>query len=248
MAIFVTGDCHGDYSKFEVQNFPEQEILSKSDYVIVCGDFGYWRDNAEQNKKLDWLEKRSFTTLWIDGNHENYDLLKQIEMNKWNGGKVQYIRPSVIHLMRGSVFNIDGCKIFTMGGARSHDIEGGILNPDDPSLNKKRAVLHQSGRNYRINHISWWEEEMPNENEFIEGIKSLAVHDFKVDVILTHEAPAYTKALLEIERSKKDPLSEYLQDIKALTEYKKWYFGHYHRDQAIYADEIAIYERIAQIW
>lgn len=50
------------------------------------------------------------------------------------------IRPSVIHMMRGQVFKIDGKSIFTFGGARSHDIDGGILEPDDPDYKKKKKL------------------------------------------------------------------------------------------------------------
>ena len=45
---------------------------------------------------------------------------------------MQVIRPSVLHLMRGQLYDICGKRIFTMGGASSHDIRDGILEPDDP--------------------------------------------------------------------------------------------------------------------
>lgn len=38
--IFVTGDCHSNFRKFNMGRFPEQANLDKDDYVIVCGDFG----------------------------------------------------------------------------------------------------------------------------------------------------------------------------------------------------------------
>ena len=41
MSIYITGDCHGDYRRFSTEIFPEQYTMGKSDYVIVCGDFGY---------------------------------------------------------------------------------------------------------------------------------------------------------------------------------------------------------------
>ena len=40
MAIFITGDTHGDFARFKKGNFPEQAELTKEDYVIICGDFG----------------------------------------------------------------------------------------------------------------------------------------------------------------------------------------------------------------
>lgn len=62
------------------------------------------------------------------------DSLAEYPVSEWNGGKVQFIRPNVIHLTRGQIYNIDGSTFFTMGGARSHDIQDGILEPDDPEF------------------------------------------------------------------------------------------------------------------
>ena len=39
MAIFLTGDTHGDFSRFRPEGFWEQERLAKEDYVIICGDY-----------------------------------------------------------------------------------------------------------------------------------------------------------------------------------------------------------------
>ena len=39
---------------------------------------------------------------------------------------------------------------------------------------------------FRINHKSWWKEELPSEEEMEEGIKNLKSHDQKVDYIVTH--------------------------------------------------------------
>ena len=37
--IFVTGDTHGDFLRFEGECFPEQKQMTKDDYVIICGDY-----------------------------------------------------------------------------------------------------------------------------------------------------------------------------------------------------------------
>ena len=52
------------------------------------------------------LEEKPFTTLYVDGNHENFDRLYGYPIENWQGGKVHKIRPSVLHLMRGQVFEI----------------------------------------------------------------------------------------------------------------------------------------------
>ena len=47
--IYITGDTHTDWvSRLNPAAFPEGEGLNRSDYVIVCGDFGIWHDTPEE--------------------------------------------------------------------------------------------------------------------------------------------------------------------------------------------------------
>lgn len=117
--IFITGDTHAniDISKLSVKNFPKQKDLSKNDYLIVCGDFGLvWDGSAREMWWQDWLTEKNFTTLWIDGNHENFDILREFSLTEKFGGVVREIAPDIFHLERGQVLTIDGKKIFVMGG------------------------------------------------------------------------------------------------------------------------------------
>ena len=133
--IYITGDTHADFSKFEKNKLPIQTEMTKDDYVIICGDFGgvwnYIVESMYEKCWLDWLNEKNFTTLFVDGNHENFERLYRYPVEEWHGGKVHKIRESVIHLMRGEVFDIDNKKFFTFGGAKSHDINDGILNLDE---------------------------------------------------------------------------------------------------------------------
>ncbi|MBR2045937.1 MAG: metallophosphoesterase [Agathobacter sp.] len=99
--IYITGDCHADFRKLNTENFLEQKEMTKEDYVIICGDFGavWMRDLEGEQEKwwMDWLENKPFTTLFVDGNHENFDRLYNYPVEEWMGGKVHKIRPSVIH-------------------------------------------------------------------------------------------------------------------------------------------------------
>jgi hypothetical protein len=125
--ITITGDTHGNFLRFGSRYFPAGRAMSRKDYVIVCGDFGIWDESKESHYWLDWLDRKPFTTLFIDGNHENLDLLSRYPIRQWQGGSVHQIREHILHLMRGQVFEIDGITFFTMGGAASHDIGSGIL-------------------------------------------------------------------------------------------------------------------------
>lgn len=246
--IYITGDCHGEYCRFDTNNFPEQEEMTKDDYVIVAGDFGFWEDCKQQRSLLDWLDKRAFTLLWVDGNHENYDLLANYPIESWCGGDVQYIKPSVIHLCRGQVFDIDGCKIFTFGGASSHDISGGILEVDDPMLEEKKEQLYISRKPYRINHLSWWKEELPSQEELDIGVANLKKHHNKVDYIVTHCCSTSCQAVMSAGLYKRDLLTDYFEELKNMIEYKRWFFGHYHDNRMISEKEILLFEQIIRIW
>ena len=89
--IYITGDCHSNFERFNTRNFPEQKEMTKDDYVIICGDFGgVWNKDGEskmETSALDWLDGKAFTTLFVDGNHENFDRLYAYPVEMWHGGK-----------------------------------------------------------------------------------------------------------------------------------------------------------------
>lgn len=249
--IYITGDCHADFHKFSTESFSEQREMTKNDYVIICGDFGgIWDRNTESAREkywLNWLEEKSYVTLFVDGNHENFERLSDYPVKAWNGGKVHEIRPSVLHLMRGQIFDIDGCSIFTFGGARSHDIRDGILDEVKDAAKIKTWRIDYT-KLFRINHVSWWKEEMPSEEERQEGRNRLKEAGNRVDYIVTHDCAASTKALIGAGVYENDELNQFLEEIKSTCKYKKWFFGHLHDDRAINDKEILLYDQIVRVW
>ena len=249
--IYITGDCHGNFERLNPSIFPEQREMTKEDFVMICGDFGgVWNRNEESREEtmvLDWLECRPFTTLFVDGNHENFDRLYDYPVEEWHGGKVHKIRESVVHLMRGQVFQICGKSIFTFGGASSHDIQGGILELDDPEFERKYAALSRGYLPFRINHLSWWERELPTEAEMEEGRRNLQAFGNEVDFIVTHCCAVSTQALLGNGLYTKDYLNDYLEEIRQNCRFKKWFFGHYHDNRNVNAEEILLWEQIIRI-
>lgn len=248
--IFDTGDIHGDpYVRFSTMMFPQQKQMTKDDYVIINGDAGLvWYQNPnhiDEVVALNWLEDRPFTTLFCDGNHENFERLNKYPVEEWNGGLIHRIRPSVIHLMRGQVYTIEGKKFFVFGGARSTDIKHGILEPTDVDTIKKWQK--DQTKLYRVNRISWWEEEMPTKEEMKIGLENLAKHNFEVDYIISHEMPASTLTLYCALYGangfyKPDELNHYLEEVRAKTKYKLWLCGHYHDDRNITQQDCVLYE------
>ena len=147
--IYITGDTHKDVHFYKLVEFAKNNPqLTKDDYVIICGDFGgvFFEDTLEIDLKP--YNDLPFTILFVDGNHENFDLLEKYEVSIWNGGKVHIIKDNIIHLMRGQIFEIQGFKIFTFGGATSID--------------KDRRILG----------YSYWKQELPTYLDLEEAYKN----------------------------------------------------------------------------
>ena len=129
--IYITGDTHGYFTRFSAKRLRKAGMeLTQEDYIIICGDFGLcWAEDKTFEYHCKNFEEKPYTILWVQGNHENYDMIGKYPLEEWHGGKVRHIiRDKVILLERGQVFEIDGKTFFTFGGASSHDIQGGILD------------------------------------------------------------------------------------------------------------------------
>jgi len=244
--FFITGDTHGEEDTGKLSNriFHTHKELTKDDYLIITGDFGccwYGDKNIEITNPsyevpprhrrmvgkdyymLDWYQSKNYTTLFIDGNHENHKLLNTYPVEEWNGGLVHRIRPSVIHLMRGQVYEIDGKKFFTMGGARSSDIA------------------------YRTPNVSWWEEELPTEDEIKIAVANLDKHNWKVDYVISHCCGNDVCFRLHSHNYSRDILTDFFQSIDKTLDYKMWYFGHHHMDEQVDDKHRVLYHDIVEI-
>jgi len=159
------------------------------------------------------LEDKPFTTLFVDGNHENFDRLDALPVREWHGGKVHEVHPHILHLMRGQVFEIEGYTFFTMGGAASHDIRDGILDPVSPTFEEDYWLKRRSRQMFRVKGVSWWEQEMPSKDEYAEAIRNLERIEYKVDYIITHCAPTSIQQKLSQDFTP-DPFTDFLDKIK----------------------------------
>lgn len=169
-------------------------------------------------------------------------------VKEWHGGMVHEIRPHVLHMMRGEVFNIQGKKFFTFGGASSHDISDGILDYNDEDWREQAKELEASGKwMYRVKDLTWWEEELPTDQEMQYGLDKLKENNNVVDYIITNSSPASVIALLGQGLYEQDILTKYLENIRAETEYKYWFMGHMHVNSAINDKDMILYEQIVQV-
>lgn len=233
--IYITGDIHGDINRFSDEYIPNETELTDDDVIIVCGDFGIPWYNKNDNtgwhfdqRKLDDLSARPYTILYCDGNHENFnELYAYLEIEMY-GNTVNKLRDNIFHLQRGRIYTIQDKTFFVFGGAYSID------------------------RYMRQKNISYWEQEIPCDSEYKKGIKALKSVGFKVDYIITHTCPSEI-----IRHMGHNPiiddgeLTGFFDWVMYETDFKKWFFGHWHYDEliiykdkclrAIYFDTVSIY-------
>lgn len=226
--IYVTGDTHGLHNYYKLRVFAkEHPQLTKNDYVIIAGDFGGVWDKATLDEDLEPFTDLPFTVLFVDGNHENFDLLNAYPVEIWQGGKVHKIKPDIIHLMRGQIFEIEGRTIFTFGGATSID------------------------REHREEGISWWKQELPTYEELDEGIANLKRYNNSVDYIITHacseRAFHYPAVRLSCYNKCRCPELQMLSYIEENAVFKHWYFGHFHIDAELGDKYTALLEDVVEL-
>lgn len=202
--IFVTGDIHGDRTRFKAA---KKAGIKKGDTLLVCGDFGFVWDNSPAEKKfLRWIGKRRYNILFVDGYNDNTAALMEYPEEVHCGGKVKAISGNLKMMMRGEVFYIEDKVIFAFGGGDSQERE------------------HTTAMDAL---------KLPTTEEMQNGFDNLDRTANKVDVIITYDAPAKLKLFINMDSNELTHLHQYLEDIKASTSFKHWYFGKYHHNKVI---------------
>lgn len=202
--VYITGDVHGDASRFFGSSV---RGVKKGDTVIVCGDFGFvWDGSAKEKKLLKKLGKRPFTIAFLDGVHENYDLLEAYPVTEWNGGKARVIDGKLVHLMRGEIYTIEGQRFFVFGGGQNQEYS------------------------LRSECNTWWEREMPSEEEMKQGLARLEQENYQVEYILTHQPSGMGGGRMIRQL---DGLHVYFNRIEELVTYRRWFFGCLHVDRSV---------------
>ena len=216
--VCVTGDIHGDLSRLDTLK------LQKNDTLIICGDFGFiWDGTGHEAKVLKFLGKRKFRICFIDGTHENFDLLDQYPETEFHGGMAQNISGNLWHLMRGQVYSFEGKRYFCMGGGES------------PDLDDFADIARRSRREY------------PSEDELYHAEQNLRRVGMTVDYIITHEPPGTLKDFLTLRDNvpaRRNPFTTWLDDLSENVKYERWFFGSMHLDKVISRSRVAVFRKI----
>lgn len=217
--IYITGDIHGDFTRFRS---PVLRKLRKNDALIVCGDFGFIWDGSEKERKLlKKIGKLRYNVLFVEGSHDNYDLLEGYPVEEWCGGKTRPISGRLRQLMRGQVFEIAEKTVFAFGGGQSDDT----------------TVELVEGEN-------WWRREIPSEHELEEGLRNLEQAGNRVDIVVTYEPPSKLHDFLDHNSGDRNHINTYLNDVYERLDFGRWFFGKLHLNKLIPPKYYAVYDHI----
>lgn len=219
----VTGDTHGDFSRFYAVNtdVPENEIWG----IIILGDAGinYWLNTKDEILKHRIYNKYNKLCFYcIRGNHEErpskISTMKLIWDNNVKG--YVYYEPDYPNI-----------KYFQdCGGEYIIGTYKTLIIPGAYSIDKYYRIERAKYGSY----AGWFEEEQLTEKER-EKIE-ISVFANRYDLILSHTCPQKFQPidlfLSGINQSMVDnSMEEWMDKIDEITKYGVWLFGHYHRDR-----------------
>lgn len=216
--IYITGDTHGDLARFKQFKslFPKYRH-----HVLVCGDFGFvWDGSQAEQKRLKKLERLDCNILFIEGTHDNLDLLSDYPPEEYCGGRVRRIAKNVFWMQRGELFNLEDTTIFAMGGGESGDADE------------------------REEGVNWWRDELPSVAEIEAARRKIESLQDGVDIVITHHNPRLELGLIDAQRQTINVLGAFLSEVAKTVRYRHWYFGMDHVDKTISPRMTAVFEKM----
>lgn len=230
MHYYLTGDCHGNFTKIEL--FCRFHKTNLSDTMIILGDAGLnYNLNESDQKRKKRLSHLPLTFFCIHGNHEERPAnISSYKKRKWHGGTVYYESefPNILFAKDGELYNLDGKTAIVIGGAYSVD------------------------KDYRLQAgYSWFPDEQPSSEikQYVE--ERLKQCNWTVNYVFSHTCPLKYEPtdlfLRGIDQSKVDKSTEeWLTRIEKNLHYDTWYFGHFHENR-LYANACMLYEEIREL-
>jgi hypothetical protein len=216
--IYFTGDMHGDKKRFEAWKL---RWLGKKDALVVCGDFGFlWNGSQEEKELLDWIGRRRYQVLFLEGTHDNLDLLEKYPVEEWNGGLTHHISGNLRHLIRGQVFSIQGKTLLALGGGESRDAS------------------------FRERGVNWWPQELPQYGELEEWCRRLDKLDCRVDYVASHQAPTTVDSCITGTVCEVNALTAFMDRFQQECDFDRWFFGSYHLNRFIPPKYQALFDQV----
>ena len=125
--IYLCGDTHGINEIGKITNKAFAGGLSADDFVIVLGDFGlFWSERIDEFMARKNIERYfPATLLFIDGNHENFDMLDELPRERKFGGTVSVGGENIFWLRRGEIFCVSAARLASIRRIGYRGLAGG---------------------------------------------------------------------------------------------------------------------------
>ncbi len=198
----------------ELERLTDKKLkyIKKYDTVIVLGDFGFvWDGSRQQDKNLKKIAKLPFRVLFIDGYNENFTALDRYPDTVYHGAQAKEICPGQVYYIK----------------------RGEILEIEDMKL-----LCFGGADDYIPDAFS---DNPPVQADFDRCTENLEKAGWKVDYILSHSPSGIISRFLNLESFVTGNLFDYFDEISHKVEYKKWFFGMYHKDKYISSKAQAVY-------
>ncbi len=218
--IYITGDFHGELNKFRSAGMRK---LRRGDTLIICGDFGFlWNGGRAEKQVIRRIGRLPYKVLFVEGSHENYREFDEYPESDMYGGRVRIIYGNLVLLRRGSVYEIEGKKVFAFGGG----IDGFLDNSEQTEGTITR---------------------LPTEADMRLAFDSLAKNGNAVDIVVTHECPMLVRGSIIGNSYQMNHLHIFLQRLSEKFTFKQWYFGCYHLDRQLSPTFRAVYDDVVAV-
>lgn len=224
----VTGDVHGDFSRFyKIQQLAQE--ANETWGIIILGDAGvnFWLSKRDKVLKYRICHKYPNLQFYLlRGNHEtrpqNISTMRlKYNVNVWGDCYSEEEYPNIHYLIDGQTYTFGDYTALCLGGAYSVD--------------KYWRLERQSLGSY----AGWFPDEQLSKEEMQEITNQVKGKSF--DFIFSHTCPLSFQPIYlfspYIDQSTVDNSMEtWLEKLKDQVQWKSWCFGHYHEDRIIHTN------------
>ena len=209
-SILLVGDTHGNPGV--IKRVFEEAVEKGCVAIVQLGDFGFgWSIGEDGRCDFSYLtaafaETTGIPFYFIDGNHENFDILYQLPLDE-NGHRP--IMEGVTHLPRGSVITFGETTFLCFGGAYSVD-------KDQRKIGK-----------------SWWPQEQASHAEIEAAMNQrahvLLSHDAPFGIQSEKEYGWLTRTFGENATLRSQANQRVVREVFDASGAKECFHGHLHR-------------------
>ena len=189
-------------------DFRKKMNLTEEDNIIILGDAGICWHYTKKDMYYyikEWENYESVPMLYfLDGNHENFDILNSLSIENNEG----IVSDHIHWLKRGTIKYFENKKCLFIGGAESID-----------NFN-------------RVEHLSWWPEESITDQDIslidIGQYDYVFSHTCPISILNEYK---FSLCDLSLDQSKINHNSENkLEALKNYIDFNQWWFGHFHKN------------------